>query len=170
VGRIYLIDANDVNETWFWGVSFQLTGRKSYGRAESIENLTSFDCRGRNDVAGAKISEHGKANALDVHSLRLANGKVLALTDPHASKDFREGLRTTACERFTTVLGPGSDGFHEDHIHIDLLQRRNGYRICQWDVREPEERAIVSPPENVPLPPPRPATDPTATKKPKHGS
>jgi hypothetical protein len=32
VGRIYLIDANDGNETWFWGVSFQLTGRKSYGR------------------------------------------------------------------------------------------------------------------------------------------
>jgi hypothetical protein len=119
---------------------------------EAVENLTSFDCRGRNDVAGAKMSEHGKANALDVHSLRLANGKVLALTDPHASKDFRELLRATACARFTTVLGPGSDGFHEDHIHIDLLQRRNGYRICQWDVHEPEAPATVSRPESVPLP------------------
>jgi hypothetical protein len=46
------------------------------------------------------------------------------------------------------VLGPGSDGFHEDH-----LQRRNGYRICQWDVREPGEAAAVSPTENPPLPP-----------------
>jgi hypothetical protein len=89
--------------------------------------------------------------------------RVLALTDPLASKDFREVLRTTACARFTTVLGP-SDGFHEDHIHIDLLQRRDGYRICQWDVREPEAPAIVSRLESVPLPRPRPATDPTETK------
>jgi hypothetical protein len=94
-----------------------------------VENLTSFYCRGRNGVAGAQISEHGKANALDVHSLRLANGKVLALTDPHVSKNLRDSLRTSACARFTTVLGPGSDGFHEDHLHIDLLQRRTQQRI-----------------------------------------
>ena len=37
IGRIYLIDAHGGNETWFWGVSFQLTGRKSYGRAESLD-------------------------------------------------------------------------------------------------------------------------------------
>jgi hypothetical protein len=30
------MDANAGQET-FWGVSFQLTGRKSYGRAESLE-------------------------------------------------------------------------------------------------------------------------------------
>ena len=30
----------------------------------AVENLTSFDCRGRNGVVGAKLSEHGKANAL----------------------------------------------------------------------------------------------------------
>jgi hypothetical protein len=37
VGRIYLIDGYDANEAWFWGVSFQLTGRKSYGRAQSLD-------------------------------------------------------------------------------------------------------------------------------------
>jgi hypothetical protein len=131
---------------------------------KAIEKLTSFDCRGRNGIAGAQISEHGKANALDVHSLRLANGAVLALTDPRVSKDFRDNLRMTACTTFTTVLGPGSDGFHEDHIHIDLLQRRSGYRICQWDVREPGDVASVPFKENVPLPPVRPAAHPTATK------
>src|SRR5260370_24906604 len=31
VGRVYCVDAQAGNETWFWGVSFQLTGRKSYG-------------------------------------------------------------------------------------------------------------------------------------------
>jgi hypothetical protein len=38
IGRIYLIDEFGGNETWFWGVSFQLTGRKSYGRAGSLQD------------------------------------------------------------------------------------------------------------------------------------
>jgi hypothetical protein len=69
------------------------------------------------------------------------------------AKDFREGLRTSACQRFTTVLGPGADGHHEGHIHLDLAERRQGYRICQWDVREPSAEVA----EVVPLPTPRPA-------------
>jgi hypothetical protein len=127
---------------------------------KAVENLTSFDCRGRNGTAGAKLSEHGKANALDIHSLRLANGKVVELTDPLVPRDFREGLRKSACAQFTTVLGPGSDGSHEDHIHVDLLARRGGYRICEWDVREPEEAPYAPAPMNgVPLPRARPALD-----------
>jgi hypothetical protein len=126
----------------------------------AVENLTSFDCRGRNGAVGAKLSEHGKANALDIHSLRLADGKVVELTDPHVPRDFREGLRQSACAQFTTVLGPGADGFHEDHVHVDLLERHGGYRICEWDVREPGEapaaRALVN---GVPLPRARPAID-----------
>jgi hypothetical protein len=46
----------------------------------------------------------------------------------------------SACTRFSTVLGPGSDGYHEDHIHLDLMERRNNYRICQWDVWDPLPR------------------------------
>ena len=88
------------------------------------------------------------------------SGKAVVLTDPQVSSEFREGLRKSTCERFTTVLGPGSDGFHEDHIHVDILQRRAGYRICEWDVREPgvalAANAYVS---NVPLPRARPALD-----------
>jgi hypothetical protein len=127
---------------------------------KAVENLASFDCRGRNGIAGAKLSEHGKANALDIHSLRLANGKVVELTDPHVPKDFREGLRKSACAQFTTALGPGSDGSHEDHIHVDLLERRGGYRICEWEVGEPGEpppaTALV---DRVPMPRARPAID-----------
>ncbi len=127
---------------------------------KSVENLTSFDCRGRNGVVGAKLSEHGKANALDIHSLTLANGKTMVLTDPRVSGDFREGLRKSTCERFTTVLGPGSDGFHEDHVHVDMLQRRGGYRICEWDVREPGAAVAVNTIAiGVPLPRARPALD-----------
>jgi hypothetical protein len=127
---------------------------------KSVENLAAFECRGRNGSVGGKLSEHGKANAIDLHSLRLANGKVLELIDPHVPKDFREGLRQSVCARFTTVLGPGSDGFHEDHIHIDLIERRSNYRICQWDVLEPGEKPAAASGETVPMPPPRPPIGP----------
>ena len=102
-----------------------------------LDNYDSYECRTRNRVPGATLSEHGRANALDIRALRLADGKVIALTDPEVAKDWREGVRASACARFTTVLGPGSDGAHEEHIHIDLAERRSGYRICEWDVREP---------------------------------
>ena len=29
LGRIYLVDGDGGNDTWFWGVSFQITKRKS---------------------------------------------------------------------------------------------------------------------------------------------
>lgn len=122
---------------------------------KSLDNYASYDCRGRNRVAGATLSEHGKANALDIRSLKLMNGRVVKLTDPEVSRDFRESLRRSACARFATVLGPGSDGYHEDHIHVDLAERRNAQHLCRWDVREPDTDnvAVESP---VPLPRPRP--------------
>jgi hypothetical protein len=124
------------------------------GPLKSLDNYAAYDCRGRNRVAGAKLSEHGKANALDIRSVKLANGTLLGLTDPQVAKDFRLGLRKSTCARFTTVLGPGSDGYHEDHVHVDLAERAGGHRLCHWEVREPGEE----PPAPVPLPVPRPAS------------
>lgn len=119
-----------------------------------IDNFDSFSCRGRNRVQGAKLSEHGRANALDVRGLRLANGQTIALTERNTPRVLREKVLLSLCTRFPTVLGPGSDGFHEDHIHFDLAERRGGYRICQWDVWDPW-------PQIAPLmPAPRPAEAP----------
>ncbi len=117
---------------------------------KAIENYDSYDCRGMNRVVGAKLSEHGKANALDVRSFTLADGRTVQPTNPAVSRAFREQMRASACARFMTVLGPGSDGYHEEHIHVDLAERHSGYRICHWEMREPP--AIV----DVPLPRPRP--------------
>ena len=114
-----------------------------------IENYDAFECRGRNRVFGAKLSEHGKGNAIDLRALDFADGRRIELTDVTADKPLREDLRDSACHRFTTVLGPGADRYHEGHIHLDIEARRAGYRICQWDVREP--------PPPMPLPRPRPA-------------
>ena len=102
-----------------------------------LDNFDSFECRGRNRVKGAKLSEHGLANALDVRGLKFANGNTLSLTDRTVSRETREKVLASVCTRFTTVLGPGSDWYHEDHIHLDLAQRRNNYKLCQWGVYDP---------------------------------
>jgi hypothetical protein len=102
-----------------------------------IDNFDSFECRGRNRVAGALLSEHGRANALDVRSFKLANGRSISLTDRAVSRELRESVLHSVCARFSTVLGPGSDWYHEDHIHLDLMARHNDYKICQWDVWDP---------------------------------
>jgi hypothetical protein len=99
-----------------------------------LDNFDSFECRGRNRVSGAKLSEHGRANALDIRALKFANGQSLSLTDRGVAREQREAVLHSVCARFTTVLGPGSDWYHEDHIHLDLAERRGGYRICQWNV------------------------------------
>ncbi|HET9688398.1 MAG TPA: extensin family protein [Pseudolabrys sp.] len=103
----------------------------------TVDTLGSYDCRSRNSAADAKLSEHGKGNAVDVRALGLAGGRHIDLTDETVSKSVRDNLRDSACHRFTTVLGPGADSYHSNHIHLDILERHRGARICQWDVREP---------------------------------
>ena len=118
---------------------------------KSMENYDSYDCRGRNGIKGAKLSEHGRANALDIRAIKLTNGRSFALTDASVSREFRERMRQSACMRFKTVLGPGSDGYHDSHIHVDLAERSRGYAMCQWDVRDPATAVA-----EIPLPRPRP--------------
>jgi hypothetical protein len=121
-----------------------------------LDNFDSFECRGRNRVGGARLSEHGRANALDVRALQLANGQSLPLIDRTVSREFRENIMHSACVRFSTVLGPGSDGYHEDHIHLDLMKRHNNYKICQWDILDPlPQIAPLLPPERPAEAPPR---------------
>jgi hypothetical protein len=38
VGRVYLVDGYGGSDAWFWGVSFQVTKRKSYGFATSLDD------------------------------------------------------------------------------------------------------------------------------------
>ena len=99
-----------------------------------LDNFDSFDCRGRNRLASARMSEHGRANALDVRGVKFANGQFVSFTDRAAARELREKFLASVCARFTTVLGPGSDWYHEDHVHLDLAERRGGYRICQWEI------------------------------------
>ena len=140
----------------------------------SIETLDSFDCRPRNGIAGAPVSEHGRANALDVRAFQLTNNAVVELNSASVAKPLREKLRETACARFNTVLGNGADAYHESHVHIDLMERTNNYKMCQWEVLDPAETAALAAKKtadaarvraemeaagDIPLPRPRPLID-----------
>jgi hypothetical protein len=101
-----------------------------------IEIAASYSCRPRNNISGARLSEHGLANAIDVGALVLDDGRRIAIDDPNAPQFLFAEMRLSTCKRFTTVLGPGSDAAHANHLHLDLAQRRGGYRMCQWSHAE----------------------------------
>ena len=89
-------------------------------------------------------------------AFKLANGQSISLTDRMVPREVRENVLHSVCTRFTTVLGPGSDGYHEDHIHLDLMERHNNYKICQWNVWDPMPQiAPMLPAERPAEAPPR---------------
>jgi hypothetical protein len=121
-----------------------------------IASGQGYQCRGINGIAGMRMSQHGRGLAMDLRAFLLANGLAANPTDMTLPREFRERIKASACARFTTVLGPGSDGHHEIYAHVDVAARRNGYRICQWEVREiavgiplPRERPADAPPRTA---------------------
>lgn len=105
------------------------------GRVARLVGVGGYQCRSRNRAFGAILSEHGRGNALDLGGVMLANGRVLSVSAMSDNLEVATDVRAAACSRFATVLGPGADSAHENHVHLDLEPRRNGGRICQWDLQ-----------------------------------
>src|SRR5947209_12375875 len=99
----------------------------------ALNGVGAYECRGRNGVAGARLSEHATGNAMDIGALKLADGKIISVEQNDMPALF-EKVRASACARFATVLGPGADASHKTHLHVDLQERRGGYKMCQWEV------------------------------------
>jgi len=99
-----------------------------------IRQISAYSCRGMNGNPRARISEHAFGNALDIASFTLADGRRITVKDGWRGSPEEQGflrdVQGAACDRFTTVLAPGSNAFHYDHMHVDLMRRRNGYRAC----------------------------------------
>lgn len=94
------------------------------GKLVELQIAAHYICRSRNNVKGAKVSEHGKGRAVDISAFILSNGKVLTV-----AQDYNRLLRKiykAGCSYFRTTLGPGSDGYHEDHFHFDTSARSGG--------------------------------------------
>jgi hypothetical protein len=108
-------------------------------RLVKIDGVGAYECRSRDNIAGAELSEHAKGNAMDLHALVTQSGKTYAVkssgsAEPAGRSALMALMKSSACKRFTTVLGPGSDSSHAEHLHIDLLERKNGLRLCQWNL------------------------------------
>jgi hypothetical protein len=142
---------------------------KSGGVLRGIENYDSYECRTRNRVPGAKLSEHAHGDAIDLRSFTLADGRRIVLADPHGERTLREALRDSACRRFTTVLGPGADSYHRTHVHLDDRERRGGYRICEWEVGAPAQLPPAKSVVPLPRPRPGPASVPLRRRTSHHG-
>ncbi len=101
------------------------------GRLTGLVDAAAYVCRGRNNVLGAPMSEHGRGDAIDILGLRFGSAPMsLGQSDSH---EIWAAIKEGACRRFKTVLGPGSDGYHENNLHLDLENRRNGSHYCHWD-------------------------------------
>lgn len=93
---------------------------------------TSYQCRDQR--SGGKLSEHAFGNGVDVMGFDFDNHPPLVIkSQPEDSPEaaFQNAIRKEACSIFTTVLGPGSDSDHSDHLHVDMRERKGDYRICQ---------------------------------------
>lgn len=98
-----------------------------------LSGVGGFECRLRNRQTSGLVSEHAKGGAFDLRRLVYDDGRSVELMGSEPEhRALREALRASACARFTTVLGAGADGYHEDHLHVDMRARGGGYRICDW--------------------------------------
>lgn len=105
------------------------------GALKTVNQASSYVCRLRNNASTGKISEHARGNAIDIASFTFAGGKTIAIQprdeDGTMTGAFQRAVTATGCLYFETVLDPGSDEAHENHLHFDVLQRRGGYRYCR---------------------------------------
>lgn len=105
------------------------------GDLTAIDQASAYVCRNRNSAETGKISEHARGNAVDVASLQFGKETVPMMIakpeDGTLAAAFQRSLNAAACLYFSTVLSPGSDEAHKDHLHLDVLERRDGYRYCR---------------------------------------
>lgn len=104
-------------------------------RLAEVTHASTYVCRSRNNQPDARISEHAKGRAIDVTGFDLDGHDPIPVVpradDGDRAEAFQRAVRGGACLHFTTVLGPGTDAYHDDHLHLDVKQRSGGYRLCQ---------------------------------------
>ena len=114
-------------------------------RVVEIRQISAYSCRGMNGNSYAHISEHAFGNALDIAGFTLADGRHISVKDGWKGlpeeQGFLHDVQAAACQQFTTVLAPGSNAYHYDHIHVDLMRRASRRLICQPAAMSGEEVA-----------------------------
>jgi hypothetical protein len=94
-------------------------------RVVRVESFGTYSCRPINSRSGAKLSEHGRSNAVDISAFVLADGRRVTVLQGWNGEDqdirrFLRAVHGAGCRRFAIVLGPDADSFHRDHLHFDM--------------------------------------------------
>ncbi|MFE1602907.1 extensin-like domain-containing protein [Methylobacterium sp. ID0610] len=118
-----------------WSTEVRVLAERGLGRAPRIVRIaTSYECRGQNHDPDAKLSEHAFANGVDVMGFTFEGREPVTIGAGAAGTPefaFQAAVRAKACTFFRTVLGPGSDAAHGNHLHLDERERPAGHRLCQ---------------------------------------
>lgn len=99
------------------------------GPVVEMKVAAHYACRTRNNQPGARISEHGKGNAIDLSAFTMMDGEVITVLNGWGRGTTLRPLRKAyrrACGPFGTTLGPDSDRYHKDHFHFDTASHRSG--------------------------------------------
>nr|WP_231489693.1 extensin family protein [Halomonas saliphila] len=103
----------------------QPTAEAHFGsRVSRVDHYGSFACRAVNGREDERQSEHATAEALDVATFHLADGREVSLRrhwdDEGTRGDFLRAARDGACDLFGNVLGPDYNQAHADHFHFGM--------------------------------------------------
>lgn len=124
----------------FWARDFLRPAAAALPGAPRLTGLrlgSTYACRARVGTAAKrpKISEHALGNAIDISGFLFEGADPLSVAPREDTGDqaeaFQRSARATACLFFTTVLGPGANAAHASHLHLDVIARGNGWRLCQ---------------------------------------
>ena len=99
------------------------------GGISELRVAAHYACRTRNHKVGARISEHGKGRAIDISGFTTKDGNEYSLLSDYTKGRAGQAIRQShkaACGPFGTTLGPGSDGYHENHLHLDIARYPGG--------------------------------------------
>jgi hypothetical protein len=160
---VYTLDCPMIAALNAWlGEIVQPAARARFGQpVAEIDSMGAYSCRTMNNQPGGRLSEHAFGNAFDIGGFRLADGREISIVRDWTRGDdqtraFLQDVHAGACGQFTTVLGPGANIFHYNHIHVDLALHGNTSsgprRICRpllWPstTPEPPRNGLPNPPE-----------------------
>jgi hypothetical protein len=120
---------------WLGHLVAPLIAGRTSADLRAVRTGPGYECRNRNGATNGKLSAHAEGKAIDILGFELSNGKLIPVKPDgdEAMRDVVDSVRTAACGWFTTVLGPGSDAAHTDHLHVDIAMHgaSDRYRICQ---------------------------------------
>jgi hypothetical protein len=104
----------------------QPAAKQAFGtQVVRIETFGTYACRSVNSRPGARISEHGYANAVDVAAFVLRDGRRVTVEhgwngDDEQGRRFLRAVHRGGCQRFSVGLGPDADALHYNHLHFDM--------------------------------------------------